>query len=394
MRSRTLERPSPFRSTPVAEDDPQPGRAGTPHRSPPGRRSAAPFVSVTERPRRPPAAGNPQPRPRADPTPYGRRSGAEGRCGTGGPSRRTRPRPLPPPTQPPPPPLPPFLPSVLPRPPPHPSPHSVSPVVPTASCREMASSGASPRRRAAAGPRCAASSPERGARGAAEEGRRGRGQTRLTASPAPAQPLAIFVSRGGEAGALWEHKEPRPRPGGPRLRRQAAPRPGGGGSGAAAEGHRWNQTFAAGEQRRTTLGSRSERYRCPQPGLVAAVPGLALRRRRPPIVPRHPGAAVRDGRCGAGFLRRGARARGERSTRGRSRAQPGGGARRVRPLSGPAPRCPWHRDAALGAAAPRRAAILGAEPNCSSCWCGWNGRLERAASSSRSACGGARAGQP
>lgn len=120
MRSRTLERPSPFRSTPVAEDDPQPGRAGTPHRSPPGRRSAAPFVSVTERPRRPPAAGNPQPRPRADPTPYGRRSGAEGRCGTGGPSRRTRPRPLPPPTQPPPPPLPPFLPSVLPRPPPTP----------------------------------------------------------------------------------------------------------------------------------------------------------------------------------------------------------------------------------------------------------------------------------
>lgn len=97
MRSRTLESPSPFRSTPVAEDDPQPGRAGTPHRSPPGRRSAAPFVSVTERPRRPPAAGNPQPRPRADPTPYGRRSGAEGRCGTGGPSRRTRPRPLPPP---------------------------------------------------------------------------------------------------------------------------------------------------------------------------------------------------------------------------------------------------------------------------------------------------------
>lgn len=81
------------------------------------------------------------------------------------------------------------------------------------------------------------------------------GQTRLTGSPAPAQPLAIFVSRGGGAGAFWEHKGPRPRPGGPACAGSA----GGGRGGAAAEGHGRSRALAAGEQRGTTLGVRDRR---------------------------------------------------------------------------------------------------------------------------------------
>ncbi|XP_021260486.1 uncharacterized protein LOC110402565 [Numida meleagris] len=160
----------------------------------------------------------------------------------------------------------------------------------------MASSGASPRRRAAAGPSV------RGEPLRAQSPRRARGRVAGEGSDPPhgqpgsgAAPRHFCFPRRRSwciVGVQRAAAPPRRAPPAPTGSSAAWGR----GDGAAAEGHRWHRPFSVGEQRGTILGSRSERYPCPQPGLVAAVPGLALL--RPPIVPQPLRAAVRAGWCG------------------------------------------------------------------------------------------------
>lgn len=120
--------------------------------------------------------------------------------------------------------------------PPPPSPHSVPPVVPTASCREIAErgSGLPPAARA---PRCAAGPPR------AAAPRAGQGRAGLRAASGPARP------RRSPSPFLFPAEEPLVHCGSTKGRRPAPPAPpgsssAGGRGGAAAEEHRWRRAAA------------------------------------------------------------------------------------------------------------------------------------------------------
>lgn len=270
---------------------------------------------------------------------------------------------------------PPSLPSVRPSPPPHPSPHSVSPVVPTASCREMASSGASPRRRAAAGPSVRGEPPP-SAEPAARRRKGGGGGVRPASRPArlrrsPSPFLFPAEEKLVHCGSTKSHG---PAPAGPAC---ADKRLRGRGAGGAAP------------RRKDTGGTGSSPPVNKEGLLWTRVPsGIAARGRtslRQCWGSRYAGGGrlLFPGSRGRQFGPGGAAAGSFAAVFGRVENGPGGAGAERSPAAG------------LGACglgrAPRRAAILGEEPNCSPCSCSWNGRLERAASSPCSADWGARA---
>lgn len=229
----------------------------------------------------------------------------------------------------------------------------------------MASSGASPRRRAAAGP-SVRSEPPPGAVPAARRRKGGGGGVRPASRPARLRrsPSPFLFPAEEKLVHCGSTKSRGPAPAGPAC---ADRRLRGRGRGERRRGGRTQveRNLRRREQRGTTLGSRSERYRCPRPGLVAAAPVLALRRRRLPIVPWHP-RAVRPRvpsprRSGAG----GTVPAGREPSAALQQAWAAG------------------RGACGLGRAPRRAAILEAEPDCNSLSYSRDGRAQRAASSSR-----------